>query len=81
MKTPMCAKALVVMLGLFCFSLHESAHAYIDPGTGSYLLQMLVASFFGAVFALGVFWRSVKVFCSTMVANVSSFFSGGGKGD
>ena len=81
MKTPRCAKALIVLLGVFCFSLHESAHAYIDPGTGSYLLQMLVASFFGALFALSVFWRSVKVFFGTMKANVSSFFSRGSKAD
>ena len=38
------------------------AHAYLDPATGSYALQILAAAFFGALFALKMFWTSVKAF-------------------
>ena len=38
------------------------AHAYLDPATGSYALQILAAAFFGALFALKMFWGSVKAF-------------------
>ena len=38
------------------------AHAYIDPSTGSYILQILVAGFLGAMFALKVFWHRILGF-------------------
>lgn len=40
----------------------EPAHAYIDPGTGSYVLQVLVAGFLGALFALKMFWHRIATF-------------------
>ncbi len=33
--------------------------AYIDPGTGSYLLQLLIAGIVGAAFAVKVFWQNI----------------------
>ena len=33
-----------------------NAHAYLDPGTGSILLQGLLAG----LLAIGVFWRKLK---------------------
>ncbi|MEJ2104275.1 MAG: hypothetical protein P8X47_06820 [Ignavibacteriaceae bacterium] len=38
--------------------------AYIDPGTGSYLIQLLIASILGGLFALKVYWRKLLVFFS-----------------
>ncbi len=38
------------------------AHAYVDPGSGSILLQLVLASLFGAAFGLRLFWGSVKGF-------------------
>ncbi len=35
------------------------AHAYLDPGTGSYVLQLLLGTVLGGLFAVGVFWRRV----------------------
>jgi hypothetical protein len=37
-----------------------NAHAYLDPGTGSYFLQILVAGLLGAMFAVKVFWHRLK---------------------
>jgi len=42
----------VVFLNLL---LTNSSHAYLDPGTGSMLLQAVVAVFIG----LSIFWRRV----------------------
>ena len=36
------------------------ACAYIDPGTGSYVLQAIVASLLAAAFVLKTTWRSIK---------------------
>ena len=52
-------KALVLSLAVV-----SDAHAYIDPGSGSLLLQMLVAGVIGAVFrfrtAIAAFWQSIR---------------------
>lgn len=33
---------------------------YIDPGTGSLILQILFASVFGTLFAIKLFWSKIK---------------------
>jgi hypothetical protein len=35
---------------------------YLDPGTGSFLIQILVAAFAGIAMAVGIYWRKVKKF-------------------
>ncbi len=37
-----------------------SAHAYIDPGTGSYVLQVILASVLAAAFVIKSTWRNIK---------------------
>jgi hypothetical protein len=36
--------------------------AYVDPGTGSYLLQMALAGLLGAGYALRHFWSQIRGF-------------------
>jgi len=48
----------------FCFLLPSSAHAYLDPGTGSYMFQMLIAGLIGASFAVKVYWKKIVSFFS-----------------
>ena len=50
--TRLCGAALVVLMAY-----HPPAHAYIDPGSGSLILQGLVALFVGAAFTLKTFFR------------------------
>lgn len=40
----------------------QSAQAYIDPGTGSFILQLLVGSLLASLLALKMFWAQVKGF-------------------
>ena len=35
---------------------------YLDPGSGSYLLQLLIAGILGALFALRLYWKRVRRF-------------------
>ncbi|HUW30914.1 MAG TPA: hypothetical protein VM223_04825 [Planctomycetota bacterium] len=42
------------------FVLVRDACAYIDPGTGSYIFQILIASVLGGLFALKIFWKNIK---------------------
>jgi len=37
-----------------------SAQAYIDPGTGSYVLQAVVSAVAGSLVALRMYWQRIK---------------------
>jgi len=47
---------LCVVSSLVCAS---PAAAYIDPGTGSLVLQMFIAGALGAAYAIKRFWRKI----------------------
>jgi hypothetical protein len=38
------------------------AQAYLDPGTGSYLFQILIAALVGGLFAVKLFWGRIRLF-------------------
>ena len=40
----------------------QNACAYLDPGTGSYVYQVLVASLIGGVFTIKMFWKKITTF-------------------
>ncbi len=43
----------------------RSAHAYIDPGTGSYILQIVIAGIAAGAFAIKMFWRRIRALFSS----------------
>lgn len=47
---------------LSCLIFPQVAFAYLDPGTGSYIFQLLIASIIGASFAVKIFWGKIKAF-------------------
>lgn len=47
---------------IFLFALPRYSEAYIDPGTGSYLLQIVVGFIFGSLLTLKIFYRNIKSF-------------------
>ena len=51
---------LALVMALFVFP--AQAHAYLDPGTGSYILQLALAALVGALFAVRLFWGRIKAF-------------------
>jgi hypothetical protein len=38
----------------------ESAHAYLDPGTGSMILQLLLGGIAGAMVVGRLYWQRIK---------------------
>jgi hydrogenase-4 membrane subunit HyfE len=50
------AAAVILVLVVF---VNESL-AYIDPGTGSFMLQLALAALFGALFFVKGLWAKVK---------------------
>ena len=60
-------KATIITLALI-FVLCVPAYAYLDPGTGSYFLQIIIATLLGAMYAIKHFWYKVKLFCINLLS-------------
>lgn len=56
----------IMIIFVVIFSCITPLHAYIDPGTGSYVLQLLVAGILGSLYALKVYWRSLRHFFGSL---------------
>jgi hypothetical protein len=37
---------------------------YLDPGSGSFLLQLLLAAILGGAFAIKIYWKKIKTLFS-----------------
>ena len=53
---------MVCLLLLFNLIATGTAYAYLDPASGSYILQILTAFFFAALFSVKLFWNKIKSF-------------------
>ena len=38
----------------------KNAYCYLDPGSGSYVLQLVIGSLLGLLFAIKLFWNRIK---------------------
>jgi hypothetical protein len=63
---------VLLLLVLSLLLLPSVAQAYLDPGTGSYVLQLVLGTVLGGLFALGLFWRRVKAFVKRLLKRRSS---------
>ena len=55
---------VVQMTALYIAAGFVPAHAYLDPGTGSLMIQGLIASIAAGAAAAGLYWHKVKMFFS-----------------
>ncbi|MEX0621779.1 MAG: hypothetical protein WD187_02210 [Candidatus Woykebacteria bacterium] len=63
MKINRLANISILVLIFISISTRQ-ANAYLDPGTGSYILQLLVAGGLGGAFAVKTFWSNIVSFLS-----------------
>ncbi len=49
---------ILVLFAVILFA--QNAYAYLDPGSGSFIMQAIVTAFIGASLALKVFWQRIK---------------------
>ncbi len=54
------ALKLAITLSFVFLIVPQKAHAYLDPGTGSYLIQIIIASVAGAGYFLKINWGKIK---------------------
>ena len=62
----------MVALSLLLLIYVTPAFAYLDPGTGSIILQGVIASVAAVLAAGGVFWHRVRAFFSSLFSSADS---------
>lgn len=60
MMRPLISKSLLFSTLALLLSFPISAHAYIDPGTGSYIVQVLAAVVLGGLYSMKAYWQQIK---------------------
>lgn len=53
---------LTIMYMFLGLMIPEKAFAYMDPGTGSYIFQIVIAFFLGILFTVKQFWGKITGF-------------------
>jgi hypothetical protein len=56
----------LVLPALLYLPFHHVVHAYIDPGTGSIILQTVIGGFAAVLVAVGMFWKQIKAFVGNL---------------
>jgi hypothetical protein len=51
---------LIVLIISFLFVFPGEVYAYIDPGSGSYLTQVVLGFVFGGLFMIKLYWNKIK---------------------
>jgi hypothetical protein len=55
---------IALLIALFFTISTKPAHAYLDPGTGSFLIQIIVGGFLGGIFIIKGYWQRISAFFS-----------------
>jgi len=73
--TMTCFKSLLknfFVVALFYLITPQMLHAYLDPGTGSYIFQLIIAALLGGLFAIKIFWKRIKTFLKNLFSKGKS---------
>jgi hypothetical protein len=50
---------LIVFSTIIIEGFPHNAYAYLDAGTGSYIIQLILATLIGGLFAIKLFWKKI----------------------
>lgn len=62
---------LTALLVLPCLISPKMTYAYLDPGTGSYIIQILIATLAGGTYMIAVSWAKIKTFFRDFISKLS----------
>ena len=51
--------AIIFLVLLYFFVFAKPTYAYLDPGTGSYITQLMIGFVAGGLYLLKVYWRKI----------------------
>ena len=57
---------VILLIILLLAASTKPAHAYLDPGSGSYIIQLIIAGGVGALFTVKTFWLQIKNFFTSL---------------
>lgn len=52
----------IILAIVFFLCFVPCANAYLDPGSGSFIIQMIIASVAGVAYAMKMYWSKIKAF-------------------
>ncbi len=59
-------RGIALLIGLFLLLLPQEVHAYLDPGTGSLILQAILAAFFASLMTAKIYWKKIRQVLSAL---------------
>jgi len=59
---------LAVLVLFIHFISSTQARSYLDPGTGSYIFQLLLVFLIGGLFTIKLYWRKIRLFFAGLFA-------------
>lgn len=54
----------IMLFVLFVFLIVPYVYAYIDPGSGSYVVEIVIATLVAGLFAIKIWWGKLRLFLS-----------------
>jgi hypothetical protein len=62
MNKMICCAILIILV------FPENAHAYLNPGTSNFILQLLLAAFLGGILTVKIYWQKLKDFFKDLLS-------------
>ena len=56
-----------IAVALFTMISPPLAHAYLNPGAGSYIFQLAIGMFIGGCYALKIYWTKIRSFAQRVL--------------
>lgn len=53
---------IIIFIFLMIAIFTRKAYAYLDPGAGSYVFQIIIAAIVGGLFAIKLSWKKIIIF-------------------
>ena len=53
---------VVLFVAVTIFVFPKTSAAYLDPGTGSFVFQIIIAGVVGGLYTIKTYWRNIKGF-------------------
>jgi hypothetical protein len=62
----------LLFASLFLFTIAPAANAYVDAGSGSYLMQVAIAGLVGGSYVAKSYWAHIRMFFATRGARANA---------
>ncbi len=62
---------MFIFIGMLFLIFPRTVYAYLDPGTGSYIIQIILAALVGVAFTVKIYWTKVKTFFVNLLSKRS----------